>query len=709
MFRLTLFLLFYWTLFLPVLVIGETIQSHLNEGMISLRSGFPTIAFDDTTEKDELHFEYSYTSQSAVGNQSIQQRILPWGCRGETDGSIVIKEVQVRNLVLQFDVDIVQASIESSVTHFTALNTTHGQVNFCVRVDYEESDGRIHYFHNTQVSIVIDKRAQYSISAVATNSIPETEIETVTGTDYPVRAYFCNDKTNEISPPKFKKAEVVQFCIEVDDSKVSTTGLYVSSVESLTVVQSGSDNSYPIVDGSTDAMTSLNCATAGICIIRTVLFSKYFEAVSPKPLSVIGYAVVSFGNSQRGLSSIRFSQEEPIGSPFALVVSLQADWFSPQNILIGVFSVVLLSLGISVCYRNAKHGHISDEEMVCKEINQDLTENGTKSAWLVHEGLIIPAEGPKYDDRSELDVLERGEHIYAGTSDENSTSGISCVSSNCKFGSLYRNAENPSDLSKERIENIHTNVDFQGHSINSHDNTASDTSTNEDSRNSVSFDRSRCYEPHGISEHVEDVSSSYPGIYQIQLGSIVPCSFDKQDPTNSVSSGRSSNCDPEGIYQGEESDFHTRAYECRSIALEEVYNRRVPDPCGSTDPTSLSAVDCLPSFPLEDTYNSFRTSTRSLENDCLSFSSETTPNMAPLEIRDQKKDSTPILSCFQPSVVHKYLKHRFDTVSIAVEESKSTSSCRSCSTADILELSAEEFVESIRERHQISYDLPRII
>lgn len=217
----------------------------------------------------------------------------------------------------------------------------------------------------TIVGVDLTANSTLSITSISTKPVGSHSEEGI-AVDFPLVAYFCNPKNELYDPGALQNGDVLEVCVEVDESysrrrlQAGEGGVYVKDVLQFRISQPGGQAtpSQAIKDGQPDYFTDKKCNDLldGRCNIKTQVLSKYFTKVTlPKPLLLDGLALLTFGNpNSRRLRSVpiraaltthgdRGLHEQDIvagENPFSLAVSLLPDEDLDTNNAIAVVSGV---------------------------------------------------------------------------------------------------------------------------------------------------------------------------------------------------------------------------------------------------------------------------------------------------------------------------------------------------------------------------------
>jgi hypothetical protein len=300
---------------------------------IQPREGFPTVAFNNSTETQEIVFLFDtpllYESKTYIVT------LFEDDC--QTIGSNAITYVDDasvdRELTVLVDVD--QETISKS-TYYTAFNTTNAVIGVCLRVDYL-LDGESVNYHETNLAIDIDLTADFNLDSFTTIRV-ESEHDKFNGSlQFPVIAYHCDEANiKQVPSPVLGQGEAMQFCVELDPAVVNEN-VFVVNILSIDLDQEKMDLSVThknIIDGAIpNALTAKLCED-GICNIKTQLDSGWFSDSIPKDIQASGTAILAFGSlsndpGQRFLRvPIVFSQrrkEQPHGSELGRELQQEGD------------------------------------------------------------------------------------------------------------------------------------------------------------------------------------------------------------------------------------------------------------------------------------------------------------------------------------------------------------------------------------------------
>lgn len=275
--------------------------------------GYPTIAFDEANDENEVVFKYNFTGAISQ-SKYLAVGLFQADCNQTADASLNFIDSTIAD-ELTVDVDIVQETIAQSV-HYTDVDQTSAKIDFCVRVDYMYDDGTAPEsinFHETKVTINVDLTANFTLESIIVDRDDADERDANAELDYPVIAYFCGDDDVEINnPTPLTQGSALQFCVKVADNV--TADVYVEDILSAVLSQPGSDttNSQPITGSNPDALTDKNCLELGICNVKTQLASKWFSEIDPNPLRVDGVALLALGVATAAPASSRRRLRVPI-------------------------------------------------------------------------------------------------------------------------------------------------------------------------------------------------------------------------------------------------------------------------------------------------------------------------------------------------------------------------------------------------------------
>jgi hypothetical protein len=202
---------------------------------------------------------------------------------------------------LDIELDIIQETISDS-EHYQEINATAAVIGFCLRVDYNYSDGEglteSINFYETNVTITVDLTAGFELTDIVTTRTSADSENANLELDYPVTAYACSDDNIEDeSPDPLAQGSFLQVCVKIDGS-VQTKNIIVEDILTFTVSQpGGATASETITNASPDALTDKVCRESGICNVKTQLLSKFFAEASPGNLLVTGTAILAFGSA----------------------------------------------------------------------------------------------------------------------------------------------------------------------------------------------------------------------------------------------------------------------------------------------------------------------------------------------------------------------------------------------------------------------------
>jgi len=281
------------------------------------RSGFPQIAVDKDTGKEEIFFKFSVPPLSE--GRSFVVTILLEDCETLSASGALSSKTDV-SVAREVSVEVIidESVILSSEYYFPAReNATKDLIGFCLRLDFVsriEPSRRLQTGDATEV--VSSYETVVEIEIDLTNSFDLVKIAKVKGTgfnskqdnqeslefdvsvtfDLPVIAYYCDLSGSKLATPsEISQGDAVHFCVEIDPLYVLpsfyVTDVYVTDIFSAELVQQQEDltvsRSEFISSGVADGLTEKVCQ-AGICNVKTALTTELFNYTA-------GIAIVAFG------------------------------------------------------------------------------------------------------------------------------------------------------------------------------------------------------------------------------------------------------------------------------------------------------------------------------------------------------------------------------------------------------------------------------
>jgi hypothetical protein len=304
-------------------------ESSLNEGFksfssqrqmadfswnITSREGFPVIAFDDSTENNEVQFMYDYTG-IITGSKNITVMLYQADCVTPADDSLVLYANYSTLGEISVDLDIIQETIATSVVYNELSDGTAATIEFCLRADYKfESDSL--NFHETVVSISVDLTAGFTLEAITVERSGSDDASSTLDCD--VEIYYCYQNHTEVIPaPSFRQGSALEVCIRVVEEDKSCC---IKDIAEMDVDQDqDGDGDWdahtdPITTTIADPLSSKLCSD-DVCFVKTQLPSKFFSVRNPKNLTLSGIALLKLCDADLGSTSDSASSPSPTSQP----------------------------------------------------------------------------------------------------------------------------------------------------------------------------------------------------------------------------------------------------------------------------------------------------------------------------------------------------------------------------------------------------------
>ena len=420
--------------------IAQRVQSGDFAWAVEPADGYPTVEFSDEAEDGEVAFKYVYEGELS-DTKFLSYEILQYNCLDRGDGAVSVANDDLSNPgELVFDANIEQSIITNSI-HYAEVNDTFAEIKFCARVDYNYinllGEGESINFHESKISIGIDRTAGFTISSIDVIRVNATEENTAAELDYPVVAYFCDDLSVETGPEPFTQGGAMQVCVKMDE-EVVTEDVYVQDILSFTVSQplGPASPSVAIVNSISDRLTSKVCGVTGICNVKTQLQSKFFVDDIPNDLRVDGTAIIAFGspNGERrqlktyfrgtlghssGQQQLESRRLQGTQSPFDLNVTLYKEEVvegatntTETTLMLGVLVSLVLSAFLCIvlwvcCGRTRR----TTENVVVKYDMQVADNNNNKNSNHHHpQSMRMAASSSSRTLRSEESLTRSGEN-----------------------------------------------------------------------------------------------------------------------------------------------------------------------------------------------------------------------------------------------------------------------------------------------------------
>jgi hypothetical protein len=255
--------------------------------------GYPTATFTSESINNEIEFGYEFAGE-LTDEKYLTVDLRQTDCITPADDLALVAFDYVGGQYLWVDVDVIQETIESSV-HYNQTNETFAQIDFCLRIDYNMAINGVSEsinFHETVTTVQLNLTAGFDVTDIIVTR--DGAVNSAEDIQYPVMAYFCGDDNSNVSQQVLKVGENLQFCV-----KSLEEDLFVSDILYVGIYQTGSVEATPIASTFPDPQTAKDCSTGGICNIKTLLPSRFFEFEDPIPLLVQGLAILEFGSPSR--------------------------------------------------------------------------------------------------------------------------------------------------------------------------------------------------------------------------------------------------------------------------------------------------------------------------------------------------------------------------------------------------------------------------
>ncbi len=202
---------------------------------------------------------------------------------------------------ITFDVDILQATITNTPEYIEAADGLSADIVFCVRGDYYWGDITEDFkesvnFHETNVTITADLTANFTLTAVNVDRDAASAAEENIEIDCSVTAYFCDETNNNLGQPTFTQGDIMTVCVKVAQEDVGK--YHLDDVIAMNLQQDKADESIAtsdvILNRSPSPLSSKHCKN-GVCKMRHLIQSKFFDEQDPKNLDLAGIALCGFG------------------------------------------------------------------------------------------------------------------------------------------------------------------------------------------------------------------------------------------------------------------------------------------------------------------------------------------------------------------------------------------------------------------------------
>jgi hypothetical protein len=258
----------------------------------------PTVAFNNASLDNEVIFAYDIPTlhENKTYSAVVYQNDCTTLVANDTSLWVQANNASV-NGVLVVSLNVNQSTVRES-PYWSEINQTVALLSFCFRVDLYLYNQSIN-FHETNVSIAIDMTSGFDLSTWSpVNANEQSYTDSIA--DYPVIAYYCNDKNEVILAEDIILMDggTLQFCVEIDptlDGALYVRGLQRVSLDQKRSAGAGSNHADIVSDSAPDPTTTVRCAS-GICNVFHLLSSQWFTEGDLNDVVTTGVALLSFGS-----------------------------------------------------------------------------------------------------------------------------------------------------------------------------------------------------------------------------------------------------------------------------------------------------------------------------------------------------------------------------------------------------------------------------
>ena len=369
---------------------------------VNLEETWPQISFEGATEDSEVRFKYNYTGTIVPNAKYVDIKLHRGDCI--TDAST--QAVVMRNLVddagfkeITFDVDVLQATITNTPEYIEAADGLSADIVFCVRADYfyEDANGfkESVNFHETNVTITADLTANFTLTAIDVDRDAAAQAAENVEIDCSVQAYFCDENNADLvelngNQPTFTQGDIMTVCVEIAPEDIGKYFLDdVIEMDMEQVKGDGSkDRSGIVLQRFPSPLSSKRCRN-GICNMRHLIQSKFFDERDPNNLDLAGIALCGFGNYPQ------FSRRRSVGFTAAYVAAATelATSSAPQGIEACKTECADTVAGCEAFVANAVNAELDEWNCAYYDthpVTESLENSASSEVYMVNDGYVAP-------------------------------------------------------------------------------------------------------------------------------------------------------------------------------------------------------------------------------------------------------------------------------------------------------------------------------
>ena len=138
--------------------------------------------------------------------------------------------------------------------------------------------------------------ANFTLTAVNVDRDAASQAAETVEIDCSVTAYFCDETYANLGQPAFAQGDIMTVCVEVAQEDVGKS--HLDDVIGMNLQQGKSDrgtaSSSVITNRFPSPLSSKRCQN-GICQMRHLVRSKFFDERDPQNLDLVGIALCGFG------------------------------------------------------------------------------------------------------------------------------------------------------------------------------------------------------------------------------------------------------------------------------------------------------------------------------------------------------------------------------------------------------------------------------